>query len=340
MACRVSLGDLNKKYILYPIISIILLINKNFFFYKTNLFDNIDNHLFIKIISKSLGKSLLIFTLCLTKKENRFSSIENLLIDREVIYKKEYINYIEINEKRKNIIKYAYIFFTSLINFCEKVVFYYLGDYNNNKLCSLWILNTIFVCILSYFILNKKLFRHQYFSIIIITILGIILNIINDHNKEIHYIKLLIQSLSQILFSLNLVLNKYFMDKFLFSEYDICYYEGILCEILSIICLVVFTKYEIRKGDIIYKNKHYVDNFNEYLDNINTKEIFAFIYLSISHLIIYLFILKTMKYYSIFQSFIILIFDEGDYYSYDLKDCKLFVNLIIYLLFIFLNSCF
>ena len=55
---------------------------------------------------------------------------------------------------------------------------------------------------------------------------------------------------------------------------------------------------------------------------------------------IYLFILKTMKYYSVFQSFIILIFDEGEYYSYDLKDWKLFVNLIIYLFLIFLILVF
>ena len=98
---------------------------------------------------------------------------------------------MEIKEKRKNI-KYAYIFLTSLINFCEKIVFYNNGDYNNKKFCSFWIIDVIIICVFSYFILNKKLLRHQYFSIIIITILGIILNIINDDNKEINYIIIII----------------------------------------------------------------------------------------------------------------------------------------------------
>ena len=71
MACLISFGNLNKKYILFPIISIIILITKNFFLYKTSLFEQIDNHVFIKVISKSLFKSLLIFSLCFTKSENR-----------------------------------------------------------------------------------------------------------------------------------------------------------------------------------------------------------------------------------------------------------------------------
>ena len=133
-----------------------------------------------------------------------------------------------------------------------------------------------------------------------------------------------------ILFSINLVINKYLMDNLFFTEYQICFYEGFFCIIPSIIGLTIFTKYNI--GD----NNDFIDYYNI----IDGEEIFVLIFSSITHLIISLFSLMTIKYYTVFHIFVLLIFNEGNFHIYSLSQWRLYVNLILYLLFLFMFLVF
>ena len=326
MVFIISCGKVDMKHILYPIIPIIILIIRNYFFFKTDVFKNIRIQHFIKVIVISLGKCLAIIPFLIFKKEiNHLKGV----INPEKLEKnseKENIQKITKIKKKK---KYYIFSLNIIINFAHDI----LGSYiklDKQKFYSFWIFDMIFVCILSYFIFNNKLYRHHYFSIIIILILGIIMNIINGKGKKINYNNLLIMLFISILSSFNLVINKYLMDNLLFIEYEICFYEGFSCLILSIIGLIIFTKYNIGNND----------DFFEYYDLINTKEIIVIILSSISQLIISLFGLMTIHYYTIFHYFIFFIFNEGDYYSYSLSKWKLYINLILYVLFLFLILVF
>ena len=160
--------------------------------------------------------------------------------------------------------------------------------------------------------------------------LGVIINVINGRGKDINYINILITLLVDILFSFNLVVNKYLLDNILFTEYEICFYEGFSSLIVSSICLAIFTKYNF--GDN--------NDFFEYYNIIDNKEIFAIIFSTISQLIVYLFGLITIKYYTVFHYLIFLIFNEGNFYNYSLSQWRLYVNTIIYILFVFMILLF
>ena len=212
-------------------------------------------------------------------------------------------------------------------------IFDILGSYikyEKDKYYSFWIFCIIYLWIFSYFILKIVLYRHHYFSIIIIFILGVSINIINEKGANINYINIIKTISVDILFSLNIVINKYLMDNLLFTEYEICFYEGFSSLIVSIIGLAIFTKYNI--GDN--------NDFFEYYDLIDNHEIFAIIFSLISQLITYLFGLITIKYYTVFHYLILLIFNEGNFYNYSLSQWRLYVNLILYIFFIFMFLLF
>ena len=73
------------------------------------------------------------------------------------------------------------------------------------------------------------------------------------------------------------------MENLFCSAYEICFYEGIIGLILAIICIIIFTNKPINSGDIEYKNKKYFDNFFDYMDKLNTKEVFVFIFETINY---------------------------------------------------------
>ena len=327
MACIISCGKLDTKNIIFPITAIIVLIIQNYFVYKTKIFQNLGNQHFIKVIIKSLGKCLTIIPILIFKEEINYSKEVNPIEENKENNIKEYATIFKEIAKIKNKNKYYIISLNIIIN----CLFDILGSYINNKYFSFWILDIIYIWIFSYFILKLILYRHHYLSIIIILILGVIINIINNgKGNNINYINIIKTISVDILFSLNIVINKYLMDNLLFIEYEICFYEGFSSLVISIIGLAVFTKYNI--GD----NNDYL----EYYDLIDGYEIFAILFSLISQLIIYLFGLITIKYYTVFHYLIILVFNEGNFYNYSLKEWRLYVNLILYIFFIFMFLLF
>ena len=225
--------------------------------------------------------------------------------------------------------KYFVLCFNLIIIFIFELLSCYIKN-DNEKLFSFWIFAIIYIWILSYFILNNKLYRHHYFSILIIILLGIIINIVNGKGKKIDINNILITLSADIFLSLNVVINKYLMDNLFFTEYQISFYEGFFALIPSIIGLAICTKFDI--GD---KN-----DFFDYYHIIDKKEIFAIIFSSITLLISYLFCLMTIKYYTVFHIFIFFIINEGNFYIYSLSQWRLYVNLILYLFFIIIFLIF
>ena len=331
MACPISFGKIDTKHIIYPIIPIIILIIQNYFVYKTEKLNNIGMHQLVKIIVKSFGKSLAVIPYLLFRKEINHSLKINAFTKENLIYKKEYYKKIIIKNEILKKRKYFIILLNIVMNFGYEILICNFTEIKEEKFFSLWIFDIFYIWGFSYFILEYELYRHQYLSIIIITILGIIINIINGLNTNFHTNNFIITLWADILFSLNIVISKYLMENLLFTEYEICFYEGFFSLIISIICLAIFTNIEINSGIIIYKEKKYIDNFYHYYDSINTEEIVVLILALIAQLIVYLFGLITIKFYTVFHIFILLIFIEGDFYRYPLKDSKLYVNIILFL---------
>lgn len=326
MAC-ITLGTINKKYIAYPILGIIVLIINNFFTFKTSFLKYLFKHPLIKIINKSLGLSLsFIFYVIYIVKNNL----------EEKTYNKEYIKKL-IKIKHK---KYYFLLISTLIGFIYNLLYCIFGSFNDGKFFSLWIFDIIYISIFSYFILKLKLYKHRYFSIIIFIILAIISNVINTYDKEKNLTYLILLSLVESLFSLEFVLYKYLMDNLFCTTFEICFFRGLIGLFLSIICLIIFTNKNIEVGVIEYKGKKYLDNFYEYIDNFNIKEAFVFIFEAIYYLISNLFFLLTIEYYTIFHIFILLIFDEGNYFLNDFQDWKLYINILIYIIFLFMMLIF
>ena len=329
MAYLISCGKLGKNHIIYPIIAIIIIIIRNYIFFETKMYLNLIPQHFIKIIVKSFGKSLAIIPFIIFKKGVRYSIKVDANSGNGKLHNKDYIyKFTEISKiQRKK--KYFVLSFNLIISLLFEILSCYLKN-DNEKLFSFWVFSIIYIWILSYFILKNKLYRHHYFSILIIVLLGIIVNLINSKGSKFDSINVIMALSTDILFSLNLVINKYLIDNLLFTEYQICFYEGFFCIIPSIIALVIFTKYNI--GDN--------NDFYDYYDKIDGEEIFILILSPITHLIVYLFSLMTIKYFTVFHIFVILIVNEGNFYIYSLSQWRLYANLILYLFIIFMFLIF
>ena len=326
MACKkiISYGQFDLKHIIYPIITITILTIQNIVNFKTSYLEKLNTQNFMKVIVKSFGKSLTIVPFLCYKDEIRYSINPDTLTQSEKYQKKEYINKYIAKTKRMKKTKYYIIYFNIIVNFLSEAIF------NNIKMekdvyFNAWVFDIIYIWIFSYFILNNKLYRHHYFSIIIVVILGIIINIIN-WKKNIDFFNILKRLSVDILICLNIVINKYLMDNCLFTEYEISFYEGFFGLVASVICLIVFTKYDIGENN----------NFNDY--KIDAQEIIVLILSSISQLIVNLFCLMNIKHYTVFHIFIILIFSEGNFYR--LSSWRLYLNLLIYAFMLFIILIF
>ena len=168
--------------------------------------------------------------------------------------------------KKTKCSKYKCIVIASFFDFINTLLY---GVLYTNIFYNLWIFDIIFISLFSHIILNTKLYKHQYTSMIIILILGFALNIIEYFKLEgsenrFDYIGIIVKFLTEIFFSLAIVIIKYNLEKNYCSPYEICIWEGILGLIFHLICLVVINCLELTIDGIEYpKNiKYYFENYN------------------------------------------------------------------------------
>ena len=165
---------------------LIKLLSKKIFYMNPNYEIIIQNPLIISICYY-LGMILtfipyLIFLNQSKKKKNQDKSVNKDKRNKsqfEIKYE-----YYDIDKKLK-INKYKLLFISSMFDFLETLI---IDTFCNDCLYNLWILNNIFISLFSFLILKTKLYKHQYFSIIVIVIFGILLNIIEyDTIQEIKF---------------------------------------------------------------------------------------------------------------------------------------------------------
>jgi drug/metabolite transporter (DMT)-like permease len=100
----------------------------------------------------------------------------------------------------------------------------------------------ISVPIFSYFILNKKPYRHHYFAILLSIIGCLFINISrffwNDTSSSEDGLYHFINILFSFAFALSLVLIKFLMGKFVISPYVFLFYDGLFCILNLLLCTI------------------------------------------------------------------------------------------------------
>ena len=92
--------------------------------------------------------------------------------------------------------KYKLIILSAIFDFLQTLLVYI---FCMNCIYNLWIFDILFISLFSYWLLRTKLYKHQYFSMIIILILGLVLNIVeyykSETNNEFDFIEILMKFL-------------------------------------------------------------------------------------------------------------------------------------------------
>ena len=241
--CKIfGIGKLNKKLILIIlgvfIYSASMIIEENsLFFADENL------HPILYCLIYSLGLSLSFILLLIYKRRNKNKSRMN----SEKI-EQNYPNAPANNKEQEKGIsaknKFLMILFVSSIDYIAMFLSSYFWITDKNYI-NTWPVNIIFMTLFSYWILKTKLYKHHYLAIATIIIFGIIYNIIMDvftyENITKNYKNYISFFFTEILFSLNYFLIKYFMHIKYMISYEILFYEGVFELALGIITYIITT---------------------------------------------------------------------------------------------------
>ena len=94
---------------------------------------------------------------------------------------------------------------------------------------------------------------------LIIIILGLGLNVVtyfkykidkNIENDEIYPSELIAKLISELFLCLGVVVNKYIMDKYFCSPYEICMLQGIVIILVTVFCIFIIIIINLIKGNI------------------------------------------------------------------------------------------
>ena len=302
MVFCISIGKIDKN-IFYPIAAGILKFNFKLILPHTNLKD----HPLILSVCSSFGMSLSLFLFLIYKWRSRskLNKYKKNNKNNEANKKKTLEIELEYNNQYEEIStdKFRYIFLSSILDFMMTILVYFFCV--NLKL-NLWMFDILFICMFSHVILKSKFYKHQYLCLMIIIILGIIINLnLYFYQKEskTNIIEVVIKYFSEIIFSLGLVLNKFTIEKKFASPYEICFIQGIINLILYIICLIIFKD---------------LDDFFSYWYELDNIEIYLFLILTIIQFIFNLFILMTLKIFTVCHILIIIVIAELEPFCKDL----------------------
>ena len=300
---------------------------------------------FIISIYSAFGMSLSFIPFLIYKRKNkdRISKENNKLITQEnreskLSLKFEYYDANRQVKKEKE--KYKLIILCTLFDFSETIL---INAFCNNCVYNLWVFDITIISLFSYLILKKNLYKHQYLSMIIIIIFGIGLNVIEylkkgDDENKINPIEIISKFLSEIFYSLNIVINKFNMEKNFCSPYEICLWEGLINFILFSICLLVLNVLGLSIGDI-----RYPQNFYDYYNNFDLNDIIVILINIFASCFYNILVLITCNEYTPFHVLIILIINESYYYFKFIEDniilnitgfCILLLLFIVFLVFI------
>ena len=192
--------------------------------------------------------------------------------------------------------KWKYIILSSISTAAEIALFTFTLKVKTN----LYIWNILSTSIFCKYFLKLKLYRHHYLSIIIIILTGIIGDIISGNIQSDITNNLLlffIRIIREILYSTHETVSKYLMEDKFCSVYELPIYSAV-CTITLMGIISIFVPY------------HHLDNFQEYFENFNTKELLVIFGIVFLHYGYILSILFTNKKNTPCHTFIINVFGQ------------------------------
>ena len=253
---------------------------------------------------------------------------QNSNLTRMESLKIEYI-YEDVEDIENVQHKASFVILISLIFFCNYYIFVYTFSLQTNT----WIAYILFTSIFYYLIFKSKLYKHQYLSIAIILILGIVIDIILENYKSDAHdelLSLLLSFFRIILLSFNYVLIKYTIEKKYVSPYSIGFYNGIINLLLFIISAII-------DSNCIHHFK-----YQEYFDNFDYIQLLIVLGLMATQLGLYTTLFFVDKNDSPCHIFIVFVFGQfANYFNYDDEfDTKTIIVIVFLILMLFFSLVF
>ena len=284
----ISFGKLKKKYIIIILLYTVFFVYKNCLIKKTEIYKN------SKLLDPLLyyiGNILCIFPLLFIKKnfKKQNVSLKNKLDGEHkgiitYIYNNPYEKYLTAKE----IIMVVTVSILKIVeNFCNlfsdkmNEKFYNYNEEINNDY---FFISFIIWFLFSNYYLKINHYKHQYISIIAVTIIGIIkltyLSIKTYINKSfnmwwlIELLKLFIELLSILTSSIGYGYIKGLMEYKFFSPYKCCFIVGII-NLPIILIIYIIVSYIPCYSNVICNNEEerHFDNINILFTRFNLKEI-------------------------------------------------------------------
>ena len=280
------------------------------------------NHPIIYTLMQSLSLTLSFILLIFYYKKNKGKNSQtSAFINENNFRDKENIHKAKISWKEKLL----WILLVAVIDFIS-LVFSNIYSIDNDDYVGIMHINIIYLAIFSYLILKMKLYKHHYLCIIVILakslIFATICGLFGDFNND--DIKCLIVYLTtEFAFSFTYVMFKYYMIIKYIHSYEIMFFQGLIESILSIITLIITTKYD------------YIDNFSKFIDKVTKKEIFIIISWIIINFVYMTIFYKTIEIFNQFYLFISVLLSEYIIFFIEIKEynswqivCNIFLMLI------------
>lgn len=337
----ISFGNFEKDYLIYILIyflGIFLISNRLHSFTDTQKFFAFSRpHILMENIIKNILLTLFI--------------IPELIIN--FIYKNKETKKLNLLNPKKiiHIILCTIFHFLNHVN--EKILLY------KRSLCYFQGVQILISFAISKYFFKNKYYRHQYFSLIVILALLILSNICEiywSHKWYQPYTKsdFIVGFIVSILFGAfqcfsEVCYSKIFIEDFVFSPFEVCYFFGFINTIVGIIIYIIVSHIPSNNKYFIfvdYKNENYFDNYKDFYETLYLPGFFYGLLYNLLEVIFIFIVNLTVQKYTlshIYFIFIISIFIHQVQLAREyLKNSNKFKYLIIvtsifFLLEIFLN---
>ena len=329
----IGLGDIN-KYMFFPfgggILSIIFTIIIG------QMKSNLRRHPLLRGMNSGIGMAVAFIPYLIIYKRSQ-------KISKDITSKNEaYINMLEEERKKLKKNKYLLLFICSFFEFLQKYLSFAII---HNEQSNAWIFDLIYFTVFSRFILNQKLYRHQYLSLAVIIVILLISVFVYDLDdiKEKNGMYFMLSLYIEFVYSVNYVLNKYLMESKFCSPFEICSFEGLFIIIFNAILISIVTFIEIPKysgalkvfNHLEYEGKIYIDNIKDYIESFDANEFFSFVVNIIYKVIFNLCCLLTINYFTPAHVIIILFFGEMESFIRAMWKGNVFLTFIVFILLLF-----
>ena len=310
MKC-ITFGKIDKKLLIPVIGGLVTLIYKYIVKYNPKYKIATQNPFLLDIYAAFSMILAIIPHLILKNRSKKDSNNQRKLIEHSKLNIELIVDDYDIFDRTK-FAKFRFIFYSTVFDFAQSLL-YSLFALNNSF--NLWNFDILLFSLFSYLMLKTKLYRHQYISMIIIIILGFGLNITeaykDDTENTSSAFEITMIFISEMCYSLSIVIIKYNMEKNYCGPYEVCIWEGAIGFIINLICLIAFNLSGLTIDGIKYP-----DNIIEYVENFNYNDFIVCFTITIAHFFVNTSLLLTCHYFTPTHTLIIFI----------IKDCHLYLR--------------